>query len=310
MGNKKSKKIVFIVGSGHSGSTILDMALGSSPNSFSLGEISQITGEIKKNTPCVCGARIRECSFWLGVNEIMKSDHSIDFMETPDLLKLEYDYTLTWPQKASRVLCLSRSEHFGINSRHLYDAIFEHSKAKILIDSSKDFKRALFLRPYLSGYRVAFIHLIRDIRGIVHSAKKKTYKVLFPGSTKAIVFPRNPKTSEEVLQNWIMGNLKISIFLVMSKIFIKSRVVRFEELTDKPFIVLSKLTSWLGLSNVNQMIKFGSVPHHNVKGNPSRFNSTEIIPSKKTWQQELNPEELVYIQKRAGLLNRIYGFRK
>jgi hypothetical protein len=103
--------------------------------------------------------------------------------------------------------------------------------------------------------------------------------------------------------------MKISFYLRILGLVKSSRLVHYEELTEKPFEVFSELADWLGLSNLDHMIHFGSVVHHNVYGNPSCFNSTEINPSSKRRQKELTVEELDYIQKRAGFLNRLYGFR-
>lgn len=303
------KTIVFIIGGGHSGSTILDMALGSSPNAFSLGEICYLPDEIINNTPCVCGKRIRQCPFWLGVNEIMKNRHSIDFMTSPDSLHLRDEKFLTWAQKARKILKRSRNETSGIHSRKLYDAIFERSNAEILVDSSKNFQRALFLRPYLSDYCIKFIHLIRDVRGVVHSEKKTSYSVHFPGEKQAVVLPRKPNPPQRAVRSWLLGNLQISAYTNITRLFNKSRLVRFEEFTNKSIEILSRVADWLRLSNIDQMIRFGEAEHHNVHGNPARFNSIEIRPASKKWQKELTSEELKLIKKKAGLVNWLYGFK-
>lgn len=305
----KKKTIVFIIGSAHSGSTILDMALGSSPNAFSLGEISQLPKEVEKNTPCVCGEPIRKCPFWLGVNEIMKRRNNIDFMNKPDTLQLEHNNKLTSLQKVRKTLGFSRDDLIGSNSKKLYDAIFEQSQADILIDSRKEFKRAIYLRPNLSSFRIVFIHLIRDVRGVVNSEKKKSYQVQLPGTTEPITLSREPKTLDEILKIWIRGNLKISFFLRTLGLSKRSHLVRYEEFTEKPVEILNKLANWLGLSNIDNMIHFGSVIHHNVHGNPSRFNTKEIIPHIKKWKIRLTAEELRLINKKAGRINQLYGFR-
>jgi|GEM_PF-3435059 len=248
----------------------------------------------------MCGAQIQKCPFWLGVNENMKKCHGIDLTETPDSLPLKYDSTLTWPKKTRKVLGLSEPEPFGINSKKLYDAIFEQSKTEVLIDSSKDFKRALFLRPYLADYLIAFIHLIRDVRGVIYSEKKTFYTVRFPGNAKALVFSRTPKTVDYALQIWKYGNIKISIYLRVLGIIKNSCFVRYKDFTNKPQDVFSNLAYWLGLSNIERIINFGSVGYHNVFGNPSRFNTTKIKPTSKKWRTELPTEELQFIQRRAG----------
>ena len=57
------KKVVFILGIGRSGSTLLDLMLGSHPQGFSLGEISklpQLVNQGKRNL-----AALEESTFWI-----------------------------------------------------------------------------------------------------------------------------------------------------------------------------------------------------------------------------------------------------
>jgi len=66
-------KIIYIAGLGHSGSTILDMALGCNKNIVGLGEIIQILKGSKSDllnhknyndVYCSCGSIIKNCYFW------------------------------------------------------------------------------------------------------------------------------------------------------------------------------------------------------------------------------------------------------
>ena len=290
----KLKTIVFIIGNGHSGSTILDMALGSSPNAFSLGEIDQLSRSIKRNIPCVCGVNIQQCPFWLGVSERLNKEHGIQLMDIRKPLDLKYKGSNT---------------NLGCNFKRLYDAIFRQSKADVLIDSCKDYRRAFFLRRHLSDYRIAFIHLIRDVRGYVHSMKKTTFKCNVPGTEKIVELPRTPMSVEKSVKVWKYRNLAISFYLRLLMLKKSSYLVRYEDLAENPFEILSRLADWLGLSNPDQMIHFGSVVHHNVSGNPARFNSIKITPPSKRWEEKLTAAELAYVQKKAGFLNRLYGFQ-
>lgn len=62
------KKIIYIAGLGHSGSTILDMALGSHPNIIGLGEIYAVFNSknyknLFEKSTCSCGEKGKDCSF-------------------------------------------------------------------------------------------------------------------------------------------------------------------------------------------------------------------------------------------------------
>ena len=73
------KKIVYIAGIEHCGSTILDIRLGSHPLIKDFGEIGTLLqSEIHnfddyfKNYTCSCGNKMKECSFWKDTKKIFK----------------------------------------------------------------------------------------------------------------------------------------------------------------------------------------------------------------------------------------------
>jgi hypothetical protein len=68
------KKIIYIAGLGHSGSTMLDMALGTHPDIVGLGEIYHVftKKDLEKtyiNSTCSCGKKAKDCVFWSGFYE-------------------------------------------------------------------------------------------------------------------------------------------------------------------------------------------------------------------------------------------------
>ena len=68
-----SLRLVYITGKGHSGSTLLDMLIGSHSECITLGEIHQLT--LKAEGVCACGAaNYRECEFWRDVDSRLRAD--------------------------------------------------------------------------------------------------------------------------------------------------------------------------------------------------------------------------------------------
>ena len=292
------------------------MALGSSEESFSLGEVITLPGEISKNTSCVCGAPIQSCQFWLGVCNIIKEKHNIDFMTTPEsfLLMPTELYSKNGISRKlgilSNIFRKSRNELWLKNTKILYDAIFEISKANVLVDSSKDIRRALMLRPFLKGYQTKFIHLVRDCRGSIQALKKSTSSVRYPNTNEVVVFSRTPTPPDETIKMWVKYNLKITLYLSLFVRYTNWRIVKYEDFCDTPIEVFSCLSEWLGLSDYKNMVNFGSIVHHNVGGNPSRFNSSKIMPSNKRWKSELTEEYINLFKKKAFFLNRLYGYKE
>src|SRR2546426_3792262 len=61
-------KLLYIVGSPRSGSTLLDKILDQFGGFFSAGELNMVWEHgLLENTLCGCGARFRTCSFWRSV---------------------------------------------------------------------------------------------------------------------------------------------------------------------------------------------------------------------------------------------------
>ena len=64
---KNSPKLIYISGGGHSGTTILDLMISTSPEVFSIGEGKHYDDRIlgKNSTKsCSCGKSYSECEFW------------------------------------------------------------------------------------------------------------------------------------------------------------------------------------------------------------------------------------------------------
>src|SRR5690242_10887667 len=66
--NRNNVKVLFIAGSGRSGSTLLDMLLGQINGFYSTGELRFIWERgFGQNQLCGCGKPFRECDFWTEV---------------------------------------------------------------------------------------------------------------------------------------------------------------------------------------------------------------------------------------------------
>jgi len=74
--------VIYILGTGHSGSTILQYLLAGRPNIIGLGEVRQLTD--RRNwrqglvEPCSCGAAVETCSLW-GDLEPVAAELSVDW---------------------------------------------------------------------------------------------------------------------------------------------------------------------------------------------------------------------------------------
>ncbi len=145
------KKIIYIAGLGHSGSTILDMALGCHPEIAGLGEVYAVfnkkrTSELFEKSTCSCGKKGVGCDFWKDLQKISASE-----------LKTEDKY---------KKLIETFTEKYGENM--------------ILLDSSKN--SYSYLRFLNKEYDLRVIYLTRDYRSWIYSRFARTRKpMLFLG---------------------------------------------------------------------------------------------------------------------------------
>ena len=139
------KKIIYIAGLGHSGSTILDPALGCHPHIVGLGEIYAVFNKdnpdaLFEKSTCSCGKKGMNCDFWKDLQTISSSNETTE--------------------EKYRQLITVFSEKYG-------DEI-------ILTDSSKN------SYPYLQflkkEYDLRIIYLTRDYRSWVYSRFARTRK--------------------------------------------------------------------------------------------------------------------------------------
>ena len=110
-----SWNLIYITGNGHSGTTLLDMLIGSHSECITLGEIHQLT---LKEGVCACGAiNYKECSFWRDIDLRLQADGG------PELSELHVDSL--------------HQDEFRRSNHALLGALQEKTKARWFVDSSK-----------------------------------------------------------------------------------------------------------------------------------------------------------------------------
>jgi hypothetical protein len=289
MDNSKKRTIVFIVGMGHSGSTVLDKSLGNTGNGFSFGELVNLGRVIEMNNYCTCGKKIRECHFWTTINAGFQEKTGISFMENPDSIKLENpnksvkDYVkMLIPFLRIR---LSQENTFIKHTKQLVDSVFELSRADMLIDSSKDIMRVYLLKRHLTEYDVKIVHLFRKPLGVVNSYLKTEGKVKYPGQEAFSVYQREklyrgtPKKLSGIIIKWIYKNLSISWFLFL---YFKRHtycIIEHETVMNN-LTVYNKLLRFLKQPAISK-IALHNKELHIVTGNASRFSKEISIQEKK-----------------------------
>lgn len=322
------KQLVYIAGSGHSGSTLLDMLLGGHDQMSDLGEVHRLSmAACKSSKPflCTCGESVRECFFW---NKVAQELQALLDVNDPDILEKhpttcaknaevtnDGEY-LRKPQKAKRYpISLNRvamvigskklqsllslvsedvRRHKAIirNSLLVYEAVRRAWDTPIIIDSTKNPARLKGL--YLAaddGFHV--LHLIRDGRAVAYSRMRRT----------GLSITRCARI-------WVAEQRKLKlVLLTVPKNLITQ--VHYEDLATKPEQELARICRVLGIDYQPSMLRFRSDDRHSIGGNPMRFKEGEIqVRFDERWRREMRREDIETFQKIGGKVNRSYGYRE
>lgn len=272
------KTIVFIVGMGHSGSTIMDKSMGNIDGCFSYGELVNLSKVIRQNNYCTCGKKITDCSFWNSVNKSLERNFDKSLQKNPD----KFFFRIPFKKHIfNLILCKRETQIVKLFSDHT-QAIYDYTFKKgfnVLIDSSKDIFRVLLLKKHLSKqYDIRIIHLIRNPVDVTNSYLKSHSKVKYPGMKDFQTYSRNsvtgstPKSTFSIILRWISKNILITFVF---KIFFrknKYQIVRFENVIED-VQMFNKMLVGLDLGSVNK-ISLNSKVTHIVTGNASRYSDS------------------------------------
>ncbi len=227
-------KLIYIVGHERSGSTLLDILLGSHPEIVSVGELCTFYryGDIKEKR-CSCGEKVVDCSFWNDVKKNfikrMGKDDFVKQIKSQDYLEKKHNVPRLF---LSLLLGKKLKQYLNIVSS-LYESIAAVSGEQIIVDSSKSRLRAYWMSGLSRRKKVDIyiIHLIRDGRGVIWS-HKKLYKNLRKKGINKLGFIVKESTWFVTLR-WLRVNI---LSKSTSRKYKSDRAIymRYEDLVQNP----------------------------------------------------------------------------
>ena len=245
---ERSPTLLLIRGLGHSGTTILDLALGAHPRIVGLGEATRILqtprpgeenrgpallrGSHRHERRCTCGELAVDCPVW-----------------GPALTWLVAHEQQPLHQKMQQLLNLVTA---GVERGQLPD---------VIVDSFQDDLELPHRMPPNVDVRV--IHLVRDVRSWLHSRLRATRQ----------------------RKRWLPDLRTLARWWYVNRKF--DRVLRqcgrpvfhlgYEELALKPERSLQLICDWLGLDFHDQMLTPGmTTKSHILSGNRMRFDKDRV----------------------------------
>ena len=223
--------ILYIMGTGRSGTTILEILLTNNPGVFGVGEVTHIFQDGFTNDEiCSCGKRVSICEFWSSVRELCN-------WREEDISKLNKLFVdIAWhsqfPKVASGLLSSRQKELFIKTNKCLFQASASVSGANIVVDSSKYAGRALELARAFPN-KVKIICLTRSPAGLVNAFKKND------------AAEQKPKSLFGTLYYYLytMTCFRIAIWLLKSGVL----RIRYEDMISNPQETLNRIESWSGI---------------------------------------------------------------
>jgi hypothetical protein len=236
---EESTRLVYIMGRGRSGSTVLAELLGHADDLQNVGElVSRMTGA------CGCGEPFSECGFWQQVQTAYERKAGANWERDRTLLQKQAylpHFPSTWLARRNEATV---QELRTINLAFI-DAITNVASKTAVVDASKELTRALFLMRHLPDTK--FVHIVRRPESTVASYRDRIKR----GNIR---FLRREYRSgfldclflALIASSWVVGNLLAELIRLLSP----ARVlrVRHEDLCENPVRELRRLEKFLEFS--------------------------------------------------------------
>ena len=299
--------VTYVVGSSHSGSTLLALLLDQHPQVACVGETAvkrriRQTGRAASQL-CSCGESLASCAFWQGIfREVSAAGVRFD----TDAWSTEYRFDADWldtlltretskfflrklrqwathhlPVLAQRTARVDRANVAFIR------AVLARTGAHVLCDTTKLLTRLTYLLE-VPELRLNAVRLVRDARGVAASAKRRGESVLDATSV------------------WLNDQTAIDRVLA-DRPALDRRLVRYEDLCNQPAATLDELWRFCGVEPIVSSAVVTPRTHH-VLGNNMRMGDTVQVRIDDGWRTTLSPEEEESVWRVAGALSERLGY--
>jgi hypothetical protein len=285
-------RLLSIVGTMRSGSTLLDMLLGSHPSVFSGGEICGIwaTGYLRGQS-CSCGHPPQTCEFWSEVmakafNSAQRPDPSPGQVHNWQHESARQRHTRGTIRAAKADPSLAGWPNLVVyrdTLLHLYDSIASVSGRTWVVDSSK-LGADLALVGSARSVDSRAVHLTRDPRGVAYPWTRSQV-----GSAHGRNSVPSRSTIESTL-DWLRLNLSAD-FAIRSLGRTHSIRLRYEDLAMNPGRCMEGISSKLEIPTDATAVtgSLRSEPRHLIGGNPIRFKSELAVTLDEDWVLAMAP---------------------
>jgi hypothetical protein len=302
-----SAKVLFIGGSGRSGTTLVARVIGQVPGYWAGGEIREIWRErTGQNRLCGCGRPFAECPFWQRVgDEAFGGWARVDRDAAEAMVS-----SLSW-YGAFRVLRpgsaadLASAELSALLSS-LYEAIAVVAGGATIVDTSKGPPYGVALSG-VPGIDFRAAHIVRDSRGVANSWLKE-----IPVPLTARRQLRAHKLSAVSSTRWLVHNSEMEL---LGQRVPMARLI-YEAFATDPKAETQRILGELGHTIDPGDLRFldeGSAElqaNHTVAGNPNRLETGSVrVQVDAAWRQRLSMLQRLQVTAMTWPMLLRYGYR-
>jgi hypothetical protein len=271
-----SAKVLYIAGSGRSGSTILDNILGQLDGFVSAGEVRFLWERgMRDDRTCACGSPFLSCPFWGEVLAGAYGDRAeVDPGRMMELLargtRARHIPGLVGSARRRRAF-VEGLEELPDRLSSLYGAIADTAGARVIVDSSKLPTYGMVL-DQVDGVDLRIVHLVRDPRATAYSWRRKKSLPDKPGGTMQ---QQGPLKASAL---WMLWNGSASAFWRREpERYLR---LRYEDFVREPRAAVERICAFAGDDLAGSPFvsenEVELTPSHSVAGNPSRFTTGRV----------------------------------
>jgi hypothetical protein len=298
-GTAVTHRVLYVAGTGRSGSTLLARILDRAEGVFAAGEVRYLWQRgLLEDRLCGCGERFSECPFWSDVLE-----RAFGARGSVDAQRVMADQRAV--TRLRHVPKLLAQKTAGVPSAYLdqlsrlYRAVAEVSGCELVVDSSKLPSYGYVLRG-VAGLDVRIVHLVRDPRGAAYSWARSKARTDSAGSMQQMSILKSSSL-------WLAWNASAPRLFDNGTPY---SVVRYEDLVASPRQVVDDILRFAGHRGDGapfvgeRTVALGR--SHTVAGNPNRLEAGQIeLREDQAWTTALaRPKRALVTAVTTPLLGR------
>lgn len=302
-----SVRVVLVVGTGRSGSTVLANVLGEAPGLFSAGEVRFLWERgLVENRLCGCGVPLQSCGLWRDVLAVAFGDGDMD---APRLVGLQQAETRL--RRLPRSLALGGGPPGGGTAElvsalgQVYAAIASVTQAKVIVDSSKLPAYGMLLER-VPGIDLHLLHLVRDPRAAAFSWSRR--KVQPDRGAFGYMEQLGPAKSAALWSVW-----NAAAEARWGRDPERYRRVRYEDFVARPAATVAGILEWLGEPGAGSAFTDADVvelgENHSVAGNPNRLHRGQVrLRLDSEWMSHMGSRDRLAVTASSWPLLLRYGY--